>query len=248
MDEVDELFVGYLPPPPSIRSRIRAAMVSVLIVVPLVALLAVAGSGATGDAENGTPTPDGGIVGRFEAEPYAVLWVAREGAGPEPVLLVGQGKLGVPDHLDVLDGALVRVHGHVLEREAQRMIELGREPERVEGDASSLGTRSVTSAGEVVVTGEIVDEKCWLGRMRPGAGRTHRACAQLCVAGGIPPVLVGRDEHGAPVRAVVVDEHGGPATDWIVPYLAEPLRIRGELVRDGALTYLRASSRDLERL
>lgn len=246
MDELDELFVGYLPPPRSIRSRIRVAIAAVLVAVPLVALLAVTGSGATGDAENGTPTPDEGIVGRFEAEPYAVLWI--EGDVPEPILLVGQGKFGVPDHLDGLDGALVRVHGYVLEREGQRMIELGREPERVDGDASALALRTSSTGGEVVVTGEVVDEKCWLGRMRPGAGRTHRACAQLCVAGGIPPVVIGRDADGAPVRALIVDEHGGAATEWIVPYVAEPLRVRGELVHDGPLTYLRTSSRDLERL
>lgn len=248
MDEVDELFVGYLPPPRTIRARIWIAIAALLVTVPLVALLAVTGSGSTGDAENGTPTPDEGIVGRFEAEPYAVLWVPREGTGPEPILLVGQGKFGVPDHLDVLDGALVRVHGYVLERDGQRMVELGREPERVEGDAGALAVRASSTDGEVVVTGEVVDEKCWLGRMRPGAGRTHRACAQLCVAGGIPPVLVGRDAAGAAVRALIVDEHGAAATDWVVPYVAEPLRVRGELVHDGPLMYLRTSSRDLERL
>jgi hypothetical protein len=243
-----ELFVGYLPVPPGIRRRVHVVIAALVVLVPVLALVAVTGSGSTGNAERGVPTPDEGIVGRFEAEPYAVLWVAREGGEPEPVLLVGQGKHGVPDHLDSLDGALVRVHGYVLEREGQRMVELAGEPERVDGDSMPLASRERISGGEVVVVGEVVDEKCWLGRMRPGAGRTHRGCAQLCVAGGIPPVLVGRDATGALVRALVVDEDGAAASDWIVPFVAEPLRVRGELLHDGPLTYLRVAPSGLERL
>ena len=37
---------------------------------------------------------------------------------------------------------------------------------------------------------EIVDSKCFLGVMTPGAGRTHSACASLCLRGGIPPALL----------------------------------------------------------
>ena len=46
--------------------------------------------------------------------------------------------------------------------------------------------------GPVTVSGEIVDSKCFLGVMVPGAGKTHKECASLCLRGGIPP---------APVRA-----------------------------------------------
>jgi hypothetical protein len=178
-----------------------------------------------------------------------VLWVPGE-SGPEGVLLVSQGKFGLPSQFDPLDGTIVRAQGLVLARDGQRMIELGTAPVAAtlaDDVSSALRSRAEVSLGEVVVTGEIVDEKCWLGRMRPGGGRTHRACAQLCVAGGIPPVLVGTDAGGHDVRAVIVDEDGGPSTEWVLPFVAEPVSVRGELVRDGSLAYVRTSAAHIER-
>ena len=40
------------------------------------------------------------------------------------------------------------------------------------------------------MAGEICDGKCETGAMRPGNGIAHRACAILCLAGGVPPVFV----------------------------------------------------------
>ena len=52
--------------------------------------------------------------------------------------------------------------------------------------------------GSLQIEGEIVDIKCWLGRMKPGDGRTHRACGQFCIQGGIPPHM-GRTRRGRPL-------------------------------------------------
>lgn len=52
------------------------------------------------------------------------------------------------------------------------------------------------SLGEFTLQGEIVDSKCYLGVMRPGNTKTHRACAVRCIAGGVPPVLLVRDAQG----------------------------------------------------
>ena len=49
-----------------------------------------------------------------------------------------------------------------------------------------------TSLGVATLRGEIVDSKCYLGAMKPGDQKTHKACATLCIRGGIPPVLVER--------------------------------------------------------
>ena len=112
----------------------------------------------------------------------------------------------------------------------------------------TLRARATTPARTLRITGEIVDEKCWLGRMRPGGGRTHRACAQLCVAGGIPPVVVGTDAQGIAHAAIVVGPNGEIITDQVIEYLAEPVAVTGELVRDGDLDYLRVAPGGIERL
>jgi hypothetical protein len=167
------------------------------------------------------------------------------------VLLVRQGKFGIGTQFDAMDGTVVEVAGYSLEREGRRMIELGGAPvpaELAPADLASLRARARRSAGTATLTGEIVDEKCWLGRMRPGAARTHRACAQLCVAGGIPPVIVGADENGVAYAAILVGANGEPITDTVLPYLAEPVSVTGELVREGDLDYLRVAPGGLERL
>ena len=247
----EEMFVGYLPTPPRTLRFERWLIVGAVVVVPSIAALLVMGQGDTAHGlAPGSSTEAGGLIGRLETRPYGVLWVPGEG-GPEGVLLVSQGKFGIGSRFDALDGTIVSIQGYVLEREGQRLIELGMPPAPAElaADVSeTLRVRAETSEGEVVVTGEIVDEKCWLGRMRPGGGRTHRACAQLCVSGGIPPVLIGIDAEGRDVRAVMVDETGAPATEWVLPFVAEPVRVHGELVRDGSLAYVRTSAPQIERL
>jgi hypothetical protein len=41
--------------------------------------------------------------------------------------------------------------------------------------------------------GEVVDAKCYLGAMKPGDGKSHKACATLCVTNGIPAMPVTAD-------------------------------------------------------
>jgi hypothetical protein len=249
-DADDEIFVGYLPTPPRILRFVRWIIVGALVLVPATAALLVLGAGDTGEGVAPLAQTEGnGLVGLLEAHPYGILWVPGDD-GPEGVLLVSQGKFGIGSRFDALDGTIVAIQGLVMERDGQRMIELGAEPQPSTLDdavVSGLRARTETVVGDVVVTGEIVDEKCWLGRMRPGGGRTHRGCAQLCVAGGIPAVLVGTDAEGHDVRAVVVDAHDGASTEWVMPFIAEPVEVHGVLVRDGSLAYVRTSASQIER-
>ncbi len=250
-DELDEFFVGYLPTPPRTRRFALAAGAILLALALGAAVLAVVGSGSTGAGFGPqAPTPEGGVVGLLTTHPYGVLWVPGDG-GPVGILLVRQGKFGIGRQLDAMNDTVVSVSGYQLEREGRRMIELGGTPTPAELPAeelASLRARTTSSAITTRITGEIVDEKCWLGRMRPGAARTHRACAQLCVAGGIPPVIVGTDADGTAYAAIIVGADGEPITETVLPYLAEPVVVSGVLVREGDVDYLRVAPGGIERL
>ena len=50
--------------------------------------------------------------------------------------------------------------------------------------------RSVRLLGSWRLTGEICDGKCSLGVMRPGNKAMHKACANVCLIGGVPPVFI----------------------------------------------------------
>lgn len=250
-DDLDEFFVGYLPTPPRTK-RFALAVTALALVLALgAAVLGVVGAGSTGRGYGPqAQTPAEGVVGLLSTHPYGVLWVPSD-HGPSAVLLVAQGKFGIGSRFDAMDGTVVRVSGYSLEREGRRMIELAGPPAAAElppEALASLRERASVSSGTVRLTGELVDEKCWLGRMRPGAARTHRACAQLCVAGGIPPVMVGTDASGVAYAAIVVGPAGEAIGETVLPFLAEPVAVTGELVREGDLDYLRVAPGGLERL
>ena len=99
-----------------------------------------------------------------------------------------------------------------------------------EGEAGEEATEE--EVGEVVLRGEIVDSKCYLGVMNPGSLKGHRACAIRCISGGIPPVLLVRQEDGTARYFVMVLEGGGMANDTVLPYVAEPVEVKGRLVRN----------------
>jgi hypothetical protein len=107
--------------------------------------------------------------------------------------------------------------------------------------ASMLGARSVR------LRGEIVDFKCYLGAMKPGDGKTHKACAALCISNGIPPMLITRNERGDLEYVLLEDADGASVSDRVAPFAGEPIEVEGALHSIGSLKVLRLS-RDSPRL
>jgi len=236
----DEFFVGYLDTPPRTRGfALRAAALLCLAFLGAGALAVLAHS-APATARLG---PEVTLTGVLDANTYGLLWRVEDGRA-RPYLLARGGKLGFPDASRHLDGHVVTVHGGLLERDGYRMVELASLTETGTldaADAAILRALPRRELGARTVTGEIVDSKCWLGRMRPGVGRTHRACAQYCISGGMPPVLVARGASGEDqdVAYVLVRGDGRALSAEILPFVAEPVRVTGTLERHGELRLLR---------
>jgi hypothetical protein len=99
----------------------------------------------------------------------------------------------------------------------------------------------------VELRGEIVDSKCYLGVMNPGDGKVHRDCAARCISGGIPPALVARDRDGR-VRLVPITGPGGVSINArVLPYVAEPVFVRGSLFRLGHQLRIEAAPENIRR-
>jgi len=250
----DEFFVGYLPLPKSLRrplAVIASALLVLLFAAGYVLASTTAGAGrgkfAFGKAE--------GTLGLLTLAPEATFWTldASVPGGVRGTLVVRQGKFGLSARAAKLDGQLVRVKGGTIERDGHRLIELAAEPEPA-GDSASDADRSALSAiarrelGAVTLTGEIVDSKCYLGRMRPGDRRTHRACAQLCIAGGIPPLFVTRDANGVETQYVLSTYEGQSLAQALLSFVAEPVQIEGRLVQQGDLLLLQTDVPHVTRL
>ncbi|HEY2018488.1 MAG TPA: hypothetical protein VGH38_33510, partial [Bryobacteraceae bacterium] len=164
--------------------------------------------------------------GTFLALPYPALAIPGEGL---PWLLVGPGKHGA-GNLGELDGREVRLKGERIFRGEDHMIELL--PGSLSVGGAGHPTDVVSDLGQVQMTGEIVDSKCYFGVMNPGNGKVHRDCAVRCISGGIPPALLVRDGDGRIMTLLLAN--------WkheLLEHIAEPVTIRGHLKRaDGRYT------------
>ena len=219
-----------------------------------------------GDAEWDTAAPIE-VTGVFRASPYPVVHERAEDGSVRSHLLVRVGKLGVADVLAGedsawLDGAVVDAKGWRLERDGRRILELDPAPsgsDRETGTATGLDAvrlsespppfalreLDLSGATTVTIVGEIVDAKCFLGAMKPGSGRGHKACATLCVQGGIPPVLFSIADDQSPRYHLLTDETGEGLTadrlEELLPLIGETVSITGVESRAGSWRVLRTT-------
>ncbi len=244
-------YVGY-------RALPRRHRVFLIVAVPLAVLGMLVGAAglafdqpAWGDGfwETGAASE---YRGTLSLSPYPMLHVAGE-SGVTSYLLVEMGKFGSRDRFETmseLDGAAVSVRGRELRRDGRRMIEIdpdgadaGPAVTVLNGSTPAVRWHEEIDEGTTELVGEIVDSKCYLGAMKPGAGRGHKACATLCLSGGIPPVLVVRQNGGGSSYLLLVDETGGglsdSAIDSIKPIIAERVTLRGRIGQVGSWGVLR---------
>ena len=193
---------------------------------------------ATGQGRFAKAVFEYGKVDNFSGVLRARAYPHLDMADGQSVLLVDQGKHGLAS---LLDGVAVQLNGSRIYRDGQLMIEV------VPGSIAASGgnvaaVEKVTLSEQVSLTGEIADSKCYLGVMNPGEGKVHRDCAVRCISGGIPPALLVRDESGSRRVVLLANQSGEPIGKQILDFVAEPVQVRGKLVRNGKLTELYVES------
>lgn len=240
----DPFYVGYESRAPAAYARVvRRAVVPVFAASGLLAAALAAWQGpfSTAVFEYGIEST---IVGTLALDPLPHLLVAEE---QQPALgsylLVQPGKHGFDANHS--HGSRVRITGSVIYNSLGRMIEV-HSVEDGEPGPPYVEPR-FEDLGRVVVEGEIVDAKCWLGVMKPGRKKTHRACASLCIRGGIPAMLLA-EVDGRARALVLVPEAGRSVGSDLLDRLAEPVRIDGRLSRRANLWFLHYDPSSIERL
>ena len=187
------------------------------------------------------------------AEPVPHLVVVRPGETGNRAfsryVLVGRGKSGPPIDAPALHGQQVELEGSLIYREEQTYIAT-RSASALPGTDSTHVEPSTggESLGDFTLRGEIVDSKCYFGTMRPGNGAVHRTCAVRCIAGGAPPVLLTRDQHGNSMTFLLVDASGGSVNQQVLPLVADPVEISGQVLRLDDVFVLRADPENYRRL
>jgi hypothetical protein len=240
-----EFFVGYIPTiPPGILWIVRRAVAGILLGA---ALLAIA---LTGSQRPFPPaffefTQERDFEGIVEERPYPALLVARPGiTNSEPAysryLLVSLGKHGAAEEMAGFAGKQVKLRGKLIYRDSETLVEVMPQTVSIAAEVVTPPTPQ-TDLGPVTLTGEIVDSKCYFGVMNPGGGKVHRDCATRCLAGGIPPALIVREAGGRATVYILADPAGGPVpADWAARRAAQPITIRGRVVKSGDALILEA--------
>jgi sulfoxide reductase heme-binding subunit YedZ len=237
---LDDFYVGYRDAPAAQRRFVR-------LVAPLLIVTAgLVGAGLAGFQEDpgtgqwlvGEPVR---VEGTLLDRPYPMLITERDGR-PETILLVGNGKFGAADQVGGFTGSRVRVEGVPITRDGMRILEL-RPSERTitelpgpaaMTDRPSLGTRTLQ--------GEVIDPKCYFGAMKPGEGKTHKACAILCIRGGIPPMYATREADGSMRYYLLTTKDGGPAHELVIPHVGEATEVTGEVEQGAGVLHLRVDA------
>lgn len=241
MPEQDDFYVGYLPTAPAPIGR----FVRTWVVVGLLIAAGVATAVTVAQRPFAASRFEFGVVRSFEgvvrAQPRPVLEVPRAGGGDSVsrYLLVAPFKHGADQLVAPFVGQRVRLEGSLIYRGGRTMIELV--PDRIEALGAGGPKSSARPLGRQTLVGEIVDSKCWLGVMKPGDGKPHRACAVRCISGGVPPLFVTRDRAGETLQLLLVGPAGEAVNRDVLDRVAEPVEITGDVSREGDLLVMRAS-------
>jgi hypothetical protein len=247
----DEFYIGWQDKAPAKTGRTVRITVSTLLAFVLVASVAAAVSQRT----IGRAVFEWGQVKEFsgvlKAEPVPHLLVTGTGTNSVSThYLVNPWKFGFDAAIaKQFHGQRVTLRGTRIYRDNQMMIEVERGSVRAfRMEAPGIHPSNVVSLGRQTFIGEIVDSKCFLGVMNPGQLKPHRACAVRCISGGVPPVLLLRQADGSARYLLLVSREGKPVNRDVLDMVAEPVRITGELVRDGELLTLRSDPSTFQRV
>jgi hypothetical protein len=257
----DEFFIGWLPAPAGYVRFVKPIAIAILLGGAI-----TAGTLAYYQRDSGGGQWDNARVitlrGIALTRPYAMLRVAGDKPGEMPriYLLVEDGKFGALPRVsrivqDSEDGVAVEVNGTILHRGDRWMIALeeGDPGMRVltEAEAKTLPTMAKSEPKAIALShalrGEIVDPKCYLGAMKPGGGKTHKACAMRCIAGGIPPMLVTHDADGKETFYLIVSADGGVPNDLVYPFVGDRVDVTGSVEQLDDMLVLRVSSDSIRR-
>lgn len=246
MSNKPEFYVGYLAMPPRLKWIIRGLIVVLLGLVALDAWLIAQLQQQPGDGR-WAETPQE-FVGTLTRAPYPTLRSIENGA-PRTYIVISDEKRGAEPMLaGIEDGASVKIQGYLIERAAVGMIQLAATGNDVaKTDAPPVADADREIHGAVTIEGEIVDSKCWLGVMRPGDGHIHKACASLCIRGGIPPMFVSRGGDAPPVMLMTLPDGRAIPPDDILDHVADRVSLTGIIEKRGDVTVFKVDLASLKR-
>ena len=230
----NDFYVGYLPKAPKRVARF------VLIIV-LVLFLIGGGMGYflsfshrtinNGVYEFGELTE---ITGKLHLDPIPYIRIKEGGIGKN-IMLIDFGKFGARSSVEKIRDAVggdldkvdVTIRGTLIYHDGFTLMELTESENALISFSAGQSEMSVRPLINKTLKGEIVDPKCYFGSMKPGQSKPHRSCASLCIAGGIPPVLVVPTPENTAKYYILKGEDGRDVNQEILDKIAQSVSVTG---------------------
>ena len=258
MDKQDEFYIGWQEKAPQkIAQKGRRFVWVILVLSVLLAFGWVSSQRGFADSkfELGKLSE---IEGVLTMKPAPMLKLNYKGQ-IHSVVLIGFGKYAAEASLkaieeqlgESLEGKAIRLRGTLIYHNGKTLLELTEGVDAYIGASqqSVPASNPVRNLGQQSLMGEILDPKCALGVMKPGFGKPHRSCAVRCLSGGIPAVMRIKNSEGEENYCLIVGQGGEPINEDLLPYVADQVRICGELrLEDDWLVLYTDPSEDLLRL
>lgn len=243
-------FVGYLPVPEGLRRW--------LLVVSVLFVAGLAGVGLTMGVAQDDPGPgafrfDYGrqtVTGVIELTPYPLVRVTQGNDRINPgttLMLSGQGKSSVDQRAIPLEGQLAKVSGVILQRGSLNMLQLRGGQNGLSAVEGPAPVQETEALGRWKLAGEICDGKCLAGAMRPGTGLAHKACANLCLIGGVPPVFVSSQPVDGSEFLLITGLDGTALPESLYDQVGSYITIEGEVERRGDVLVFRVDPETVGR-
>ncbi|MGQ0737891.1 MAG: hypothetical protein ACT4OJ_02420 [Bacteroidota bacterium] len=251
----DEFYIGWQPKAPGVYTKhirkVIIALVAVVIGAGVVSAL-LQKKFSSSKFEYGQLTEVTGIYQQYPVPSLKVI-TKRDAFGNTTYItmpLVGYGKSGADgviaelekENNHTLDKKLVTFQGTLIYSDGKTLLQIDKNdhPLIKAGGTGQQVNPVVKNLGEVELTGEILDPKCYFGVMKPGRGKPHRDCAVRCIAGGISPVFYVRNDNGETDYYLIAGPNGEKMNNQLKDYIAEPVTIKARAVQhdDWIVLYL----------
>jgi hypothetical protein len=245
MAKNDEFFVGYLNTPRGLASFYKILIPVLIITVAAFGIWFAQSQKGAGRGVWDLSGPST-ISGYLTVDPYPVVHFVGE--KERSVILIQQGKLSA--NLLSLDytNKWVTVSGFAIARGDWSMLELTASAEFLIQELQPAVDFKIEPMGDIALSGEIIDSKCFLGVMKPGSGKAHRACAAMCLRGGMPPMFVATNSNGEKFGYMLMHPNGESASLDLMGDVALPVEMKGQLEKRGDMYYIRYDKSSISRL
>ena len=229
----NDFFIGYQPTMPT---RTRQFLTRWIIGFGLL-LLMLAGLLAACQSPFATTTFDRfnltSYTGQFMQVPYPHLLIT-ESNRIRRILVMNPGKHTT--QLADFHNQFITLKGKAIRRGTETMIEISPNSVKPIAAIATFPKPVTQTIGPISVVGEIVDSKCFLGAMKPGNLKPHRACASLCIRGGAPPMLF--TQSNSTHFYILATPDNRPINNYIQNQIAQPVQIDGTLIQRDNLSII----------